>query len=284
MLIGAIDHGAGRVEQQDLVDRLDLPGVEHHLLAVEDPDALGLRAPRASAAHRCRRRAACRRTLCPEDVADLARRSTEQAGVRGDRAAQTDHPGVDVLRAQPRAVQPMVLRRRPEVPDVRLAAAGQQRVAGHLVAGPLPDVCARDVPDVVEVEEQDSPEVRRRERCACPPEPVLRSRSTFQRSSQSTFIEPGDANRMAIGWLPPCRSGCVGGRRWMVPAVCAGPSSPDAHYDAHDCRATPPIPVALHETRTTGGDRASRGSRRLVLRRPADARFRRRHRASPGAF
>ena len=53
-----------------------------------------------------------------------------------------------------------MLGRRPEVPDVRLAAAGQQRVAGHLVARPLPDVGARDVADVVEVEEQDRPDLR----------------------------------------------------------------------------------------------------------------------------
>ena len=32
-LVGAVDHRAGRVEQHDLVDRLDLAGVEHHLLA-----------------------------------------------------------------------------------------------------------------------------------------------------------------------------------------------------------------------------------------------------------
>ena len=41
-LVGAVDHRAGRVEQRDLVDRLDLAGVEHHLLAVADGDALGL--------------------------------------------------------------------------------------------------------------------------------------------------------------------------------------------------------------------------------------------------
>ena len=73
-------------------------------------------------------------------------------------------PGVDVLLAQPRAVEPVVLGGRAEVPDVRVAAAGQQRVAGHLVARPLPDVGARDVADVVEVEQQDCAEVRRGER------------------------------------------------------------------------------------------------------------------------
>ena len=99
-----------------------------------------------------------------EDRRDLARRGTEQAGVRGHGAAQPDHPGMDVLRPQPRAVQPVVLGGRAEVPDVRVAAAGQQRVAGHLVARPLADVGARDVADVVEVEQQDGADVRRLER------------------------------------------------------------------------------------------------------------------------
>ena len=172
VLVGAIDHRASRVEQQDLVDRLDLPGVEHHLLAVEDRDALvgeGREHRRLTDVDADRH---VGRALGPEDVADLARGGAEQAGVRSDGAAQADHPGMDVLGTQPGTVQSMVLRRRPEVPDVGISAAGQQRVAGHLVAGPLPDVCARDVPDVVEVEEQDGSKVRGLERRACPREPV----------------------------------------------------------------------------------------------------------------
>ena len=105
----------------------------------------------------------------------------EQAGVRGDGAAQPDHPGMDVLLAQPRAVEPVVLGRRPEVPDVRIAAARQQRVARHLVARPLADVGARDVADVVEVEQQDGAEVRGGQRVACPRRAV--GRAAARRSS-----------------------------------------------------------------------------------------------------
>ena len=94
-----------------------------------------------------------------QDLADLARGPPEQAGVGRDGAAQADHPGVDVLLGQPRAVQAVVLGRRPEVPDVRAAAARLERVARHLVARPLADVGARDVADVVEVEQQHRAEV-----------------------------------------------------------------------------------------------------------------------------
>ena len=94
-----------------------------------------------------------------EDLADLARGPPEQARIRGDRAAQADHAGVDVLLGQPRAVQPVVLGRRPEVPDVRAAAARLERVTGHLVPRPLADVGAGHVADVVEVEQQHRAEV-----------------------------------------------------------------------------------------------------------------------------
>ena len=51
---------------------------------------------------------------------------------------------------------------------------------------------------------------------------------------------------------PPLSVGCVrGSSARTVPAVRAGPSSRDAHYDAHRCRATSRLPVALHATRTT---------------------------------
>ena len=62
--------------------------------------------------------------LGAQDLGDLLRRAGEQARIRRDRAAQADHPAPDVLRQQPRAVQPVMLGRRAEVPQVRLAARG----------------------------------------------------------------------------------------------------------------------------------------------------------------
>ncbi len=165
-LVRPIDHRAGDVEQGDLVGRLDLAGVEQHLLAVTDRDALlgqGRQHRRLGDVDADRH---VRHALRAKDGRDLASGRPEQSGVGGHRATKPDHPGVDVLLAQPWAVQPVVLRRRAEVPDVRVAAAGQQGIAGHLVARPLPDVGARDVADVVEVEEQDCTEVRGGQRVA----------------------------------------------------------------------------------------------------------------------
>ena len=102
-----------------------------------------------------------------------ARCAGEQPDLWRDRAAQADHAAADVLGRQPRAVQPVVLGGRAEVPQVRLAAAGQQREARHLVARPLADVGAGDVADVVEVEEQQGAEVGGSERLAGAAEAVV---------------------------------------------------------------------------------------------------------------
>ena len=74
---------------------------------------------------------------------------------------------------QPRRMQPMVLRGGAEIPDVRIAVAGEQRIASELVARPFTDDRARDVTDVVLVEAQQRAESRFRERRARAREPVI---------------------------------------------------------------------------------------------------------------
>jgi hypothetical protein len=158
-LVGAVHHRAGRVEQHDLVDRLDLAGVEHHLLGVEHRDPLGLERRNHRRLGDVDAERHVEHALGLQDLADLAGGPPEQAGVRSHRATQPDHPGVDVVLRQPRAVQAVMLGGRAEVPDVGAAAARLERVARHLVAGPLADVRAGDVADVVEVEQQHGAEV-----------------------------------------------------------------------------------------------------------------------------
>ena len=190
---------------------------------------------------------------------DLARGGPEQPGVGGDRAAQPDHPGVDVVLEQPRAVEPVVLGGRPEVPDVRLAAARLERVAGHLVARPLADVGARQVPDVVEVEGQDGARGRRPSRAArARPKRYWRRRSTFQRSSQSTFIDPGEAIGLMHRGTTPIRSpgwGCDRGRHLGVVHPCYTRTSA-----VQVARSTTRMPRVRCPTNTERG-RRSRGPR-----------------------
>jgi hypothetical protein len=56
-------------------------------------------------------------------------------------------------------VQLVVPRGRAEVPDDRLGAAGQQRVAGHLVARPFADHRRGQISDVVDVEDEQRAEL-----------------------------------------------------------------------------------------------------------------------------
>jgi hypothetical protein len=62
---------------------------------------------------------------------------------------------------------------RTEIPDVRIAVAGKQRVARQLVAGPLADDGAGDVADIVLIEAQQGTEPRSGQRRARACEPII---------------------------------------------------------------------------------------------------------------
>ena len=68
-------------------------------------------------------------------------------------------PGLPARLGQPRRVQLVVLGGRAEVPQHRVALAREQHAARALVARPLADVRARDVADVVLVEQQHRAQV-----------------------------------------------------------------------------------------------------------------------------
>src|SRR5258706_2002119 len=67
---------------------------------------------------------------------------------------------------QPRRIQLVMPRGAAEVPDVRLAGAGKERVARQLVARPLADHGAGGVADVVLVEGEQRAQAGLRERGA----------------------------------------------------------------------------------------------------------------------
>ena len=89
---------------------------------------------------------------------DLAYRGLHQPGRRGDRAAHAEHAGPAVSSGSQLRVQLVVPGGRAEVPEPGIGVlAGEQRVAGHLVAERAADPGLRRVADVVEVEEQERP-------------------------------------------------------------------------------------------------------------------------------
>src|SRR5215472_1375106 len=74
---------------------------------------------------------------------------------------------------QPRRVQPMMLRRGPEIPDIRITRAAEKRIARQLVARPFADHRAGDVADVVLIEAEQRAESGIGERGARPCETVI---------------------------------------------------------------------------------------------------------------
>src|SRR2546427_5416988 len=66
----------------------------------------------------------------------------------------------------------MVARGRTEIPDPRLAVAGEQAPARELVARPLPDDGAGEIADVVLVEHEERAEAGARQRLARAPEAI----------------------------------------------------------------------------------------------------------------
>jgi hypothetical protein len=87
-----------------------------------------------------------------------------QAGVAADRVR---------LVVPLRELQPVRLRRGPEIPDPRRTRSRDQRVALALVERPVPDVGARGISDVAGLEQQDRAEIGRFELFANASEPVV---------------------------------------------------------------------------------------------------------------
>src|SRR4051812_30682182 len=67
----------------------------------------------------------------------------------------------------------MMLRRRAEVPDVRIAVAGEQGIASELVARPLADHGAGGIADVVLIEGEQRTETGAGQHGACTGEAII---------------------------------------------------------------------------------------------------------------
>ncbi len=171
-MIGAVDHRRGAVQQRDLVGRFDLARFEHDLLAVLDGQAGLLQFEH----HRRLDDVDADRHLgdagLAQDRGHLLGVVLHQAERRIDGAAQADETGPAVLRLEPRRIEPVMHRRRAEIPQDRIAAAHQQRPARQLIARPLADLGRGDVADIVVVEQNQRAEVGGFERGLGAGEPV----------------------------------------------------------------------------------------------------------------
>ena len=174
-------------QQQDLVGRLDPPGLQEHLLAVDNAEP----APLQGGEHRHLDEVDAERlvgqTVLGENVVDLRGDVLGEPGTRRDRAAQrrqsgpramgvvvrlARRPGVGMAVVEPRVVQLVVAGRRTEVPDNRIAATRDEGEADQLVDRPRTDVRRRRIADVGEVEAQQRSERRLLQRLVQPGQPL----------------------------------------------------------------------------------------------------------------
>ena len=154
VLVDAVAHRRRHVEQDELVGALDHARLEHDLLAVADLDAQLLEREEEGRLDHVDAERHARHALAGQDGLDLPRGRLEEPGLGRDRATHAHHAGQALVRRQLRRGEPVVPRRRAEVPHPGLAVAGEEAPAGELVARPLADDGARDVADVVLVEQR----------------------------------------------------------------------------------------------------------------------------------
>ena len=222
-------------KQRDLVDVLDLAGIEHDLLAVDDPHARVLEREQHRGLGHVHADRRVRAAGLAQERHDLLGMRLHEAEARRDGAAHAEHAGPAVGRVEPVAIEPVVHRRRAEVPDDRLAAVGEQREAAELVALPLADLGAGDVADVVDVEQEQRAAFRVPQRLARPRQAV---------ALQPAEIDP----RLEIDPHPPRRRqltvpvptgiqipGARLARSWChVPSPSGGPRVDRPDADAED--------------------------------------------------
>ncbi len=201
-VVDAIDHGGGLVEQRDLVDVLDLAGIEHDLLAVDHLHAGLLEREQ----HRGLGHVDADRRVGAAGLAqqrhDLLGMRLHQPEMRRDRAAHAEHARLAIGRVQPVAIEPVVHRRRPEIPDDRRAALGQERKPTELVALPLADLGARDVADVVDVEQQQRPALGVGKRLLRPRQPIALQPAKIDPGLE---VDPHPAGRRQLALPVPVR-------------------------------------------------------------------------------
>ena len=194
-LIHGVDDRGGVVEQRDLVHGLDLARGQHHRLG----------GPRPGCPRRCREASVSMSVrsspsgsfsspLSRSTSNDVAGQEVGHARLLRHRAAHARDPGAPARLRQPGGVELVVLGGGAEVPEHRVALARQQNAAGALVARPLADVRARDVADVVLVEQQHGAEVDARSASRAGSRRSLRRRGKSTRCSQSTaMVAPREA-------------------------------------------------------------------------------------------
>ena len=173
VLVDAVAHGRGHVEQGQLVGVLDHARLEHDLLAVAHLDAFLLEREEEGRLHHVDARSAFPPRPRATRMSLISRAARSKSPDFGDTApAHADHAGQAMRGLEPGRVEAVMPGRRAEVPHPGLAVAGEEAVADELVARPLADHGAGDVADIVLVEDEEGAQPGAGQRLPRAPEPV----------------------------------------------------------------------------------------------------------------
>ena len=130
----------------------------------------GARTGTAARPRRCR--AACPATPSASRMSLISCAAFLKRPAFGDTAPRMPTMPASECFGESRRVEPVVAGGGAEVPHPRLAVAGQQAPARELVARPFADDGAREIADVVLVEDEDGAQPRARQRLAGAAQPV----------------------------------------------------------------------------------------------------------------
>ncbi len=146
------------LEQRDLIVRLECPCPHHHGLSVCRLDALTLKRVQRLHVRQVDAERLIGEAAIRELSVDARGQRVRHPRLARHRAAHRGDAGLPARLWEPWRIEAVMLRRRPEVPQHRVALAGEQHTSRALVPSPFADVRARDVADVVLVEEQNGTE------------------------------------------------------------------------------------------------------------------------------
>ena len=158
-IIGCVHHGAGGVEQRDLVLGFDTAGLQHQLLAVHHVDALPLQGKKDDRLNHVHADRLVLETPQLQFRLDFLGHVFGQVGRGGSGAPQGGNAGPRPF-AQPGTIKLVVTGGGTKVPQDGFVVLRQQAVPHQLVQGPGTDNSGREVPDVVHVEGKNGPHLR----------------------------------------------------------------------------------------------------------------------------
>ncbi len=158
-VVSSVHHHGGRIQQRDLVSRLDKARFRHERLAIHYRDSFLLQSKENGQLDDVDPHRFFMQAAHFELDANLFRHIFRAPHLGRHGAAQHGDSGARPL-SEPGTMQLVVFRRRSEIPQNRLVVLRKQREAVGFVLRPCSNVCRRQVADVIHVEAEKGAHLR----------------------------------------------------------------------------------------------------------------------------